>query len=192
MIIYVTKETFDKYKLKRLEDLKPPLDELAQTTIEKEVGDRLCEWGGKLFYFDRRKCIQVVNFASKFTLFLVDIKLSDLPNIGAYIAEYIIDIYSEDKEMVSALERMFEEHRYMCFSKLTDKSIISTLNSTQSRFAEDGYRFYDFISEGILHTKDINRKINSDWLFTMTINKKTDYFYAREKFRTLVLERYKV
>ena len=123
-------------------------------------------------------------------MFLVDIKLSDLPNIGAYIAEYIFDIYSEDKEMLSALERMFEDHRYMCFSKLTDKSIISTLNSTQSRFAEDGYRFYDFISDGVLHTKDINRKINSDWLFTMTINKKTDYFYAREKFRALVLEQY--
>ena len=190
MIIYVTKETFDKYKLKRPEDLKPPLDELARTVMEKEAGDRLCEWGGKLFHFDRRKCIQIVNFASKFTLFLVDVKLSDLPNIGDYIAEYIFDIYSEDKEMLSALNRMFEEHQYMCFSKLTDKSIISTLNSTQSRFAEDGYRFYDFISDGVLHTKDINRKINSDWLFTMTINKKTDYFYAREKFRALVLEQY--
>ena len=190
MIMYVTKETFERYKLKPPEDLKPPLDELARTVIEKEAGDRLCEWGGKLFYFDRRKCIQIVNFASKFTLFLVDVKLSDLPNIGDYIAEYIFDIYSADKEMLSALGRMFEEHRYMCFSKLTDKSIISTLNSTQSRFAEDGYRFYDFISDGVLHTKDINRKINSDWLFTMTINKKTDYFYAREKFRALVLEQY--
>ncbi len=190
MIIYVTKETSDKYKLKLPKDLKPPLDELARAVIEKEAGDRLCEWGGKLFYFDRRKCIQIVNFASKFTLFLVDVKLSDLPNIGDYIAEYIFDIYSEDKEMLSALKRMFEEHRYVSFSKLTDKSIISTLNSTQSRFAEDGYRFYDFISDGVLHTKDINRKINSDWLFTMTINKKTDYFYAREKFRALVLEQY--
>ena len=190
MIIYVTKETFERYKLKPPEDLKPPLDELARTVIEKEAGDRLCEWGGKLFYFDRRKCIQIVNFASKFTLFLVDVKLSDLPNIGDYIAEYIFDIYSADKEMLSALERMFEEHRYMCFSKLTDKSVISTLNSTQSRFAEDGYRFYDFISDGILHTKDINRKINCDWLFTMTINKKTEYFYACEKFRELVLDRY--
>ena len=190
MIMYVTKETFERYKLKPPEDLKPPLDELARTVIEKEAGDRLCEWGGKLFYFDRRKCIQIVNFASKFTLFLVDVKLSDLPKIGDYIAEYIFDIYSADKEMLSALGRMFEEHRYMCFSKLTDKSIISTLNSTQSRFAEDGYRFYEFISDGILHTKEINRNVNSNWLFAMKINKKNDYFYACEKFRELVLDRY--
>lgn len=57
MIIYVTKETFDKYKLNLPKDLKPPFDELARTVMEKEAGDRLCEWGGKLFYFDRRKCI---------------------------------------------------------------------------------------------------------------------------------------
>ena len=190
MIIYVTKETSDKYKLKFPRDLKPPMDELARAVIEKEAGDRLCEWGGKLFYFDRRKCIQIVNFASKFTLFLVDIKLSDLPNIGDYIAEYIFDIYSEDKEMISALKRMFEEHRYVCFSKLTDKSAIATLNSTQSRFAEDGYRFYEFLSDGILRTKDINRNVNSSWLFTITINKKTDYFYSRDKFRELILDRY--
>ncbi len=40
MIIYVTKETFDQYKLKLPEDLKPPFDELARTVIEKEAGDR--------------------------------------------------------------------------------------------------------------------------------------------------------
>lgn len=190
MIIYATKETFDKYKLKRSEELKPPLDELVRTIIERETGDRLCEWGGKLFYFDRRKCIQIVNFASKFTLFLVDVKMKDLSNLGEYIAEYIFDIYSADKEMVSALGRMFKEHRYMCFSKLTDKSIISTLNSTQRIFADDGDLFYDYISNGILHTKDINRKVNCKWLFTTKTNNKTDYFYACEKFREVVLERY--
>ena len=71
-----------------------------------------------------------------------------------------------------------------------DKSIISTLNSTQSRFTQDGYRLYEFINDGILHTKDINREVNSNWLFTMKINNKTDYFYACEKFRELVLDRY--
>ena len=51
MIIYVTKETSDKYKLKLPKDLKPPLDELARAVIEKEAGDRLCEWGGQAILF---------------------------------------------------------------------------------------------------------------------------------------------
>ena len=49
---------------------------------------------------------------------------------------------------------------------------------------------YEFINDGILHTGDINREVNSNWLFTMKINNKTDYFYACEKFRELVLDRY--
>lgn len=57
------------------------------------------EWGGKLFYFDRRKCLQVVNFASKLTLVLVDIKVDDLPSVGNLIANYLFDVYSESKEI---------------------------------------------------------------------------------------------
>ena len=190
MIIYVTKQTFDRYKLKMPECLTPPMDKLAQTVIEKEGGDTLCEWGGKLFYFDHRKCIQIVNFASKFTLFLVDVKINDLPNIGEYIAEYLLDIYATDREMKKALEHMFKEHPALCFSKLTNKSIISTLNMTQRSFAEDGYRLYDFISDGILHTKKINYTVNFNWLFTMKQNGKTDYCYAGKKFREMVVAKY--
>lgn len=190
MIIYVTKQTFERYKLKLPEDLKPPMNELAQAVMEKESGDKLCEWGGKLFYFDGRKCIQIVNFASKFTLFLVDVKMKDLLDIGDYIVKYLFDIYSTDEKMEKALEHMFEEHQLMCFSKLKDRSIIATLNTTQTRFADDGYYFYDFIMDGILYTREINHKVNFDWLFTMQNNGKTDYFYAGEKFRDLVLEKY--
>ena len=34
--------------------------------------------GLKLFYFDRRKCVQAANFASKLTLFLFDIKNEEI------------------------------------------------------------------------------------------------------------------
>ena len=190
MIFYVTKQTFERYKLKMPEDLQFPMNKIAEATIARESGDRLLEWGGKLFYFDRRKCFQFVNFASKLTLFVFDIKLDELPMVGNYIANYLIDIYSEDKKMVKLLERLFDEHTACCFSKLTDKSAISTLNRTQLTFADDGYRFYDFIENGILNTRKINKLVNTDWLFTQTENGKTDYFYAADKFKQLLFERY--
>lgn len=190
MIFYVTKQTFERYKLKMPEDLKFPMNEIAKATITKESGNRLLEWGGKLFYFGRRKCIQFVNFASKFTLFLIDIKVDELPMVGNYIANYLLDIYSGDKKMIKLLERLFEEHPACCLSKLTDKSAISTLNRTQLTFAEDGYRFYDFIENGILNTREINKKVNTDWLFTQKINGKTEYFYAADKFKELLSEMY--
>lgn len=190
MIIYATKQIFERYKLKLPSELSSPINLIAQSVIEQESGDKLLEWGAKLFYFDKRKCIQVVNFASKLTIFLVDIKVADLENVGDMMAHYLLELYKADKQMVSALKKMFEANPITCFDKLTDKSAIATLNTTQSRFADDGYRFYEFIRDGILHTLEINHAVNFNWLFTMKADKKTDYFYSGEKFKELVLERY--
>ena len=190
MIIYATKRTFERYKLKLPVELTPPINRITQAVIEKESGDKLLEWGAKLFYFDRRKCIQVVNFASKFTLFLIDIKVADLENVGDMIAHYLLELYKNDREMTKALKKMFEGNFVTCFAKLTDKSAIATLNTTQSRFADDGYRFYEFIRGGILHSMEINHDVNFKWLFTMKTDGKTEYFYGGEKFRKIVLDRY--
>lgn len=190
MIIYATKQTLARYKLKLPKELTPPISQIAEAVIENESGNKILEWGAKLFYFDRRKCIQVVNFASKLTLFLVDVKVADLENIGDMMARYLLELYKTDKQMTEALKKMFEKNPITCFERLTDKSAIATLNTTQSRFADDGYRFYEFIRDGILHTLEINHTVNFNWLFTMKINGKTEYIYAGEKFREIVIERY--
>ena len=191
MIIYATKQTFERYsKLKLPQDLTPPINMIAQSIIEKESGDRLVEWGAKLFYFDKKKCIQVVNFASKMTLFLVDIKVADLENVGDLIAHYLLQLYKADEQMIAALKNMFEESPITCFDKLTDKSAIATLNRTQTDFLDDGYRLYEFIRDGVLHTVEINHAINFKWLFTMKVGKQTDYFYAGEKFREIAINIY--
>lgn len=190
MIIYATKQTIERYKLRLPSELPPPINYIAEAVVKNESGDRLLEWGAKLFYFDKRKCIQVVNFSSKFTLFLVDVKMADLESVGDRIAYYLLELYKDDRQMTKALKKMFEMSPAVCFSKLSDKSVIATLNTTQSRFADDGYRFYRFIRAGILHTVEINYKVNFDWPFTMKINGKTEYIYAGEKFREIVLERY--
>ena len=163
---------------------------VKNAVIEKERGDRMLEWGAKLFYFDRRKCIQLSHFASKFTLFLCDIKVKDLSLIGEYICGCLYDIYSDDKKTCELLERYFMSTPIVCFDKLTDKSAISTLNRTQSVFAFDGYLFYDYIENGILKTRQINEDVNTSWLVTQKIDGKTTYFYPKERFRDLLRERY--
>ncbi|EAE9683783.1 hypothetical protein BZ176_12435 [Listeria monocytogenes] len=192
MIIYATKQTFERYKLKLPSELMPSTRLIAQSVIEKEDGDRLLEWGAKIFYLDKRKCIQVVNFASKFTLFLFDIKVDDIENIGDMIAHYLLELYSDDLEMIKALKKMFEENHVTCIAKLTDKSAIATLNSTQMRYVGNGEYFYEFIQNGVLHSLEINHDVNFKWLFTMKIKGKTQYFYAGEKFREIMLDRYGV
>ncbi|QQK08417.1 DUF6933 domain-containing protein [Miniphocaeibacter halophilus] len=190
MIIYATKQTFERYNLKYPKELSTQLGPIVKSIIKKESGDKILEWGAKLFYFDRRKCIQVVNFASKLTLFLIDIKVADIENIGDLMVNYLFELYKKDKLMIKAIEKLIEEHPIICFEKLIDKSIIATLNETQRSFAEDGYRFFDFIEEGILNSIEINRQVNFDWIFSLKINEKKEYIYAGEKFRELLLERY--
>lgn len=164
---------------------------ISEAVIERESGDRLLEWGGKLFYFDGRKCIQLVNFASKLTLFLFDINKSEFGDIGNDVAHYLMDIYDDDRKMKRLLERLFDEYPFCVFSKLTDKSIISTLNHTQLYYADDGYLFYRYLRGGILHTREINKEINSNYLFTQKVGNKTDYYCSKERFKESLEIRYK-
>ena len=70
------------------------------------------------------------------------------------------------------------------FEKLTDKTM-------KREFAHNGYRFYDFIQGGILHTLEINCKVNFGWLFEVKTGGRKEYIYAGEKFKEIAPERYK-
>ena len=71
------------------------------------------------------------------------------------------------------------------------KSIIAILNTMKREFAHNGYRFYDFIQGGILHTLEINCKVNFGWLFEVKTGGRKEYIYAGEKFKEIAPERYK-
>lgn len=158
MIIYATKQTVDRYGLKMPEEFQDPvIRQVVLNVYNNEKDNRLLEWGAKLFYFDRRKCLQVCNFASKLTIILVDIKKDDLELVGQYIAMYLMDIYSGDKTTKVLLERLFEEHPIVCFSKLTDRKIVAKINNFQSVYLNDGYELYYFIEKVVLQTKKIEQ-----------------------------------
>ncbi len=190
MIIYATKKTIERYKIKMPEDYSLPVKKSIDNVIAKEQGDRLLEWGAKLFYFNRRKCLEIANFASKFTIFLIDIKVGDLDNVGNLMANYMIDIYKNDPEIVSLLERFFNEQPFLVFSRLTDKSCIAHLNFVQYDFGEDFYGFYDFIENGIFQTRKLNNYFNTERLVTKSREGKKEYIFPAEWFEKLLKERY--
>jgi hypothetical protein len=191
MILYATKQTIERCKIKMPHQMHH-VSELASNQILKEQqGDALLEWGLKLFYFDRRKCIQAMNFASKLTIFLFDVKIDDMEYVANSIALYLMDLYKTDKRIVFLLEKYFSQYSLCTYSKLTNRSIISSLNRNQLDFANDGYAFFNYIENGILQTRKINYDVNFHWLVTQSINGKTDYHYSGELFRALLLDRYK-
>lgn len=191
MIFYATKQTMERYKLKAPEEFSDPVMRgIVQTVYERERGDCLLEWGAKLFYFDRRKCIQLCNFASKFTVVLVDIKAGDRGYIGNFVAQYMMDIYSKDRKMTALLERFFQEHPMVCFAKLTDRKIIAALNHFQTGFLEDGDRLYDYFEGNTLQTRRLNRDINWERTMAERVDGKEQYLCPAEKFATLLKQRY--
>lgn len=54
----------------------------------------------------------------------------------------------------------------------------------------DGERFFDFIKDGIMNTKEINRQVNFDFFFSDIIDGKRDYIFSAERFRELLTEKY--
>lgn len=190
MILYATKQTIERYKLQMVDELSPEMSTLAHAVIERDAGSMLREWGIKLFYFDGKKCLQAVNFASKFTLFLFDIKIGELVNIGPLMVEYLLELYQDDHEMIKCLHRMFEQDRYIAFATLKNKSMISTLNLTQSDYAFDGQRFWEYVENGVLHTREINRDVNFNYFFTYRAIGMKDYYYPAELFREQVMKFY--
>jgi len=192
MIFYATKETVERLRIKTYDKLSDHSKQIAQNVITNQSGDDLLEWGMKLFYFDRRKCLQVMNFASKFTIFIFDIKVNDMDSIPNIVANYLIELYKDDETLIKLLEGLFEHYSLCTYSKLTNRSIISSLNHNQFEFALDGYIFYEYINNGILNTIQINKDVNFDYLVTQKRSGKTVYFLPGDRFRELIIERYKI
>ena len=97
------------------------------------------------------------------------------------------ELYSEDEEIKSALIRLVGTRLLLCFSKLTDRRIISSLNTTQRIFAADGENFRKYIEDGMMNTIEINRTVNFEFPVSDMIEGKTKSFYLGERSRELVV-----
>ena len=185
MIYYATKETIQRYKLKTPDQFQSEIAPLVQAVVQRERGNRIYEWGCKLFYFDRRKCMQIMHFETKLVVFLVDLKMKDLEYVGDAVANYLLDMYADDLNMQQALKAYFALSPFVCFDRITDKSIISSMNGIQTRWAWDGYHFYDYIKDGILHTKQINRDVN-EMPVTRKVSGKEEWIVPYELFAQMI------
>ncbi len=190
MIIYSTKETIKQFDIKMSLSLPYPKNEAAQAIIDREGGDDLLKWSAKYFEFDGRKCMQIMNMASMFTLFLVDVGRVELHYIGNMMANYMHDIYKNDREMLGAIEKMFEKTGGICHTDLNDTNVLMMMTQTQLKFALNGRRFYDFVENGVLKTSEINKTFNRQWPVRVMVDDKAEEFVPADKFRELMVKRF--
>ena len=191
MILYITKKTKDRFNIPLFSELTDELELLARNILVKEQDD-IFKWGVKIFYFDRRKCLQIMNFASKVSIFLIDIKVQDVKEISNMLAHYLKIIYEDDLEVVELLDRYFKETPISFFDTLKDRSVIGSLNHNERYFLEGGYRLYDFIENGTLHTIRLNKQFNFRYIVGKKSNGKTEYIVPGEEFKKMLSQRYEI
>lgn len=199
MIIYATKQTMERYRLKLPDEMQDPVAAaIAKQTIAREQGDRLLEWGAKLFYFEGRKCLLLSNFEAKLTFVLPDFKVGDLEYLGDVMADYMLELYQDNATMTQLLKRLFQKHPVVAFAKLTDKSAISSLNRMLSDDLMDGEILYDYIrydpikDKYILHSRELSFKISREAPVSAKINGKRKFFFPADRFEVLLCKRYNV
>ena len=190
MILYATKQTIKELNIPMIDELSGFNKLVSTEVIESQKDNKLFEWGIKIFYFDDRKCVQAVNFASKVTIFIFDIEKEKIKYIGDAIARYLLDIYDKDKKMQKTLKQFFEDYPTCTFAKLEDRSITATLNHNQLYFADNGNRFYDYIEDGTLKTRQINKDFNWKQIISLKKDKKVNYIFPAEYFRELLFQKY--
>lgn len=189
MIYYATKETMQRFQLKTPEKMDSLISPVAQAVKQKEAGQRIYEWGCKAFDFDGRTCLQIMHFETKMVIYLIDWKADEIEYAANAVAEYLLDMYKNDKQMQEALKRFFKSAFHVVFDRITDRSMITSMNSVLNRWAMDGYRFYDYIDNGTLYTKKINRDVN-DLPMTITKNGKKEWIIPYEYFAQEIKSRF--
>lgn len=60
----------------------------------------------------------------------------------------------------------------------------------KANYLLDGYRLYDFVDNGVLRTKELNRGINRSYPVREKVNGKTEFFFPADKFAALLRARY--
>ncbi len=190
MIIYLTKSAMNYYDLKTPENMQNPfVAETCRKVIDSERGDELLEWGGKLTFFDSRPCLLLVNLKTYMTIFLIDLKYEHVEFAANLLAEYLLDIFKNEKKIKNRLLRLFSEHKICVFTRLENRSIVAKLNSIERVFFQREL-FDDFIRNGIFHTKELNNYFNTERVTRIKKNGVIDYQFPIDIFREIILERY--
>lgn len=185
MILYTNKKTYSVYKLDEFKKLPREIRGIDSKIRKKEENEPLFQWGFQLFYYENRKCIHMIHYASCFHLILLDVK--EMKNIGNLMFSYMLSMYEQDEEMTNTFKKMFDENHIFVFDIIKKDSIQSLLRNDEIEILDciDSY-----IKEGVLDTLQLN--------FDFNFKRETNYkekgkiisINPSQSFREQVINRY--
>ena len=191
MIYYPTKTTKEKYKIELYNESGITQEDILKAYLPEDGSD-LFKWGLKVFHFQRKKCLQVTNFASKLTIFLVDVKTKDIEEVPNMVEMCVKMLFDYDEDFSNIVEKYFSEAGDIVYDALKDRKIISALNNNERNYLGNGDVLNDFIDEtGTLYLMDMNYDYNFNYLASKNIDGKKEYIFPAEEFMKLLILRYR-
>ena len=190
MIFYITKEMNDYYDLLFTPEANPEFVAIAEEFKTIEKGDELLEWGATAFYFDYRMSIQVINYATKLTLFLMYVPYDAMEDFGNFLIEHLEKLYEGDDVMLRALHNMYKESMCVVFDRLYKKSIIHSLSFVYKDFLNNGDNFINYVKDNILHSIILNKELNFKYKFNRVVNGVKEEYCSGKLFRKEIIKRF--
>lgn len=159
-------------------------------SVESAEPDDLFQWGLKVFYFQKNKCLQILNFASKLTVFLYDVKIKDTENIPELLEQNLWTLFQQDEEIHTALKWYLGQLNSVVYAPLKNRSIVSSLNYNQTHYLLDGAELLLYLEDGKPNMMQLNAAYNFRFLVGKKIDGKTDFIVPAEEFKKLLMEMY--
>lgn len=157
--------------------------------LKKIQEQNLFHWGGKIFYLGGKKCIQLLNFASKLCICLFFINKKDLADLEDLVFGYLKEIYKDDFQMTWILDDYYKDMGPRAYGPLKDRRVIASLNKNQLDLIESRI-LDDYVEDYMVQTIDFNNFINTCWVSDM-VNGKREYIKPEERFAELLKEYYR-
>lgn len=189
MVFHITQGFANRFNLTMADALPAEEKVSAMHLLKIKKWDPLVAWGIKGFDFGKYKCFQMLNFATKFSLFVFNVEDGSVENLGDIIWEYMNVIYAGDEEMLAALEKYFTVNRYSVFTPLLDKPSLASLVRNEQMFT-NLEKLGKYVDGGVLQTKKLNTEYNKGYLVARIFRGKTEFIVPADRFRQLVIERF--
>ncbi len=189
MVIHASQNSISGLNIRTYDKIEGAQSLISKYFYEREKDNDLLDWGCDMFYFLGKRALQVVHAASGLTVFLFNLNYDEQDEIGQQLRSYISSIFEDCVELRPMLKKFFAASPAFVYDKLVDKAMIARLERTKLLTA-DGLDFREYMTNGMLHTRKLNKEYNWIKLGSFGNSAKIKKLSAAQAFMTMLMDNF--
>lgn len=144
------------------------LDRTFGTVTQRYSYDPLFAWELEIFTVCGRKCMQVMNILTRFSLFIFDPDESKPLSFQQLMKDCLTDMFQGDPSFCRAIEKCFGASTLCIFKERTDSDASDAMREIRNHFSCDAERFAKSVKS--LHdAKELNLIVNYNLPQTLNV-----------------------